>query len=89
MPREERNEGCQEYHDEEWQAGDSGRMPELWHQDVQNRKELTLKKEEDVLRIIAFSSPPISRSPDRRSCLFGPVFSKVAEGRRLMMACFG
>jgi hypothetical protein len=41
MPSQERDEGPQEYNDEEWQTSHSRRMPNLWHQDVQNRKGLT------------------------------------------------
>jgi hypothetical protein len=44
MPSQKRNEGRQEYNYEEWQASNSRRMPNLWHQDVQNRKELIWKK---------------------------------------------
>ncbi len=32
--------GRQGNHHEEWQAGDSGRLPELWHQDVPYRQGL-------------------------------------------------
>jgi len=44
MPSKKRNEGRQEYHYEKWQTSNSRRMPNLWHQDVQNRKELIWKK---------------------------------------------
>jgi hypothetical protein len=40
MPRQEGNEKSKSYHHEEWQAGNAGRMPILWHQDVQNWQEL-------------------------------------------------
>jgi hypothetical protein len=40
VPRQERDEKPQEHHDEEWQAGDPGRMPHLWHEDVQNWQSL-------------------------------------------------
>jgi len=44
MPSQKRNEGRQEYNYEEWQTSNARRMPNLWHQDVQNRKELIWKK---------------------------------------------
>jgi hypothetical protein len=40
VPRQERDENPQEHHDEEWQAGYSGCLSRMWHQDVQDRKEL-------------------------------------------------
>jgi hypothetical protein len=40
MPIQERNERCQSYNHEEWQTGNSGCLSDVWHQDVQNRKEL-------------------------------------------------
>ena len=40
VPDQKRNEGPQGYNHEEWQAGDSGDMPQMWDQDVQNREEL-------------------------------------------------
>ena len=43
MPQETGNEERQEYHYEEREVGDSGRMPRMWHQDVQDRKELRQK----------------------------------------------
>jgi len=42
MPHQEGDEGCQSYNHEERQAGDSGGMSHVWHQDVQNRKKLRL-----------------------------------------------
>lgn len=48
MPSQERDEGPQEYNDEERQTSNSRRMSNLWHQDVQNRKGLIWKKEGDV-----------------------------------------
>jgi hypothetical protein len=54
MPSQERNEGPQEYNHEEWQTGNSRRMPNLWHQDVQDRKGLIQKKEGDAGKIIDF-----------------------------------
>jgi len=40
MQNQKGNERCQEHNHEEWQAGDSGDMPHMWDQDVQNREEL-------------------------------------------------
>ena len=40
MPDQERNEGCQGHHYEEWQAGNSGCMSRVWDKDVQDREEL-------------------------------------------------
>ena len=42
MPSQKGNERPQEYNYEEWQAGDPGDMPRLWHQDVLDREELRL-----------------------------------------------
>ena len=42
VPRQEGNEGCQEHNYEKWQASNSGCMPRMWDQDVQDRKELRL-----------------------------------------------
>jgi len=42
VPDQERNERPQEHYHEEWQAGNPRNMPNLWHQDVQDRKELKL-----------------------------------------------
>jgi len=41
VPSQKGNERSEVNHDEERQASYSGHMPDLWHQDVQNRKELT------------------------------------------------
>jgi hypothetical protein len=40
MPHQERNEEPQSHYYEEWQTGNTGRLPGLRHQDVQNRQEL-------------------------------------------------
>jgi hypothetical protein len=40
MPLKERNEGSKERYHEEWKAGNTGRLSQLRHQDVQNRQEL-------------------------------------------------
>ena len=42
VPSQKRNEGHQEHNYEEWQAGDSGCLPCMWNQDVQDRKESKL-----------------------------------------------
>jgi len=42
VPHQEGNERRQGYHHEEWQAGDSRRVPCMRDQDVQNRQELAL-----------------------------------------------
>ena len=36
--QQEGDEGCQEHHYEEWQARDSGRLPDRRHQGVQPNK---------------------------------------------------
>ena len=43
VPCQKGNERSKVYHDEEWKAGYPGNMSHMWHQDVQNRKELNLK----------------------------------------------
>jgi hypothetical protein len=40
MQIKKRNEGRQENNDEKRQTGNERHMSSLWHQDVQNRKEL-------------------------------------------------
>jgi len=40
MPSQERNEGCQGDNYEDWKASDSRRLPGMWDEDVQDRKEL-------------------------------------------------
>ena len=42
VPCQEGNERRQKHHHEERQAGNSGRMPDLWHENVQNRQGLGL-----------------------------------------------
>ena len=42
MPCQEGNKECQGYNHEERQAGYSGCLSRMWHQDVQNREELGL-----------------------------------------------
>ena len=42
VPHKKGNEGYQEHNHEEWEAGNSGCMPDMWHQDVQDRQELKL-----------------------------------------------
>ena len=42
MPSQKRNEGYQEHNYEEWQACDSGYMPRMWKQDVQDRESLKI-----------------------------------------------
>ena len=44
VPCQQGNERRQKHHHEEWQAGSSGRMPDLWHQNVQNRQGLGLRR---------------------------------------------
>jgi len=58
MPRQEGNEKCQGYHHEEWQASYAGRLPDLRHQDVQNRQirfVLPMKKTGILCREYLFS----------------------------------
>ncbi len=43
MPHQKGDEGPQGNNYEEWQAGDPGHMSYMWHENVQNRKELGLK----------------------------------------------
>jgi hypothetical protein len=38
VPLEKADEERQGNHDEEWQAGNSGSMCNLWHRDVQDRQ---------------------------------------------------
>ncbi len=40
MPIKKRNERRQEYNHEKRQASDSGRLPDMWDKDVQDREEL-------------------------------------------------
>ena len=40
VPCQKGNEGCKKHNHEEREASDSGCVPDMWHQDVQNRKEL-------------------------------------------------
>jgi hypothetical protein len=42
MPSQEGNEKSTEHKDEEWQAGDPGRLPDMRHQDLPHREELKL-----------------------------------------------
>jgi arginine repressor len=56
VQREEGNEGCQEHHHEKWQTRISRHMPELWHQDVPNRKEQLVYKKKDEGRKVLSSA---------------------------------
>jgi hypothetical protein len=40
VPRQERDEERQGHHHEEWPPGDSGCLPLMRHQDVQNRRQI-------------------------------------------------
>jgi len=51
VPSQERNERPKEDNDEEWEAGDPGCVPEVRHQDVPNRKELTPKSKRSTVSI--------------------------------------
>jgi hypothetical protein len=42
MSRQEGNEKSTEYKNEEWQAGDPGRLPDMRHQDLPHWEELKL-----------------------------------------------
>ncbi len=42
VPRQKRNKRRQGYNDEEWQTCDSGDMPRVWHQDVQDWERVDL-----------------------------------------------
>ncbi len=42
MSCQKRDEGCQKHNHEEREAGDSGRVPRMWDQDVQDRQGLGL-----------------------------------------------
>ena len=42
VPHQKGNEGCQEHNYEEWEASYSGCVPDMQHQDVQNREGLKL-----------------------------------------------
>ena len=42
MPCQKGNERRQKHHHEKRQASNLGRMPDLWHENVQNRQELGL-----------------------------------------------
>jgi hypothetical protein len=42
MSRQEGNEKSTEYQDEEWQAGNPGRLPDMRHQDLPHWEELKL-----------------------------------------------
>ncbi len=44
MPCQKGNEGSQSYYNEEWQAGNSGDLSILWHQNVPNWESITLIK---------------------------------------------
>jgi hypothetical protein len=56
MPEKEGNEQRQVYQDEEWQAGNSGYLPDLRHQDVPDwqRLESSDIKRKDALNIVSF-----------------------------------
>ena len=41
-PRQERDQEPQEHRHEEQETGNSGRLPDLWHQGISNRQELGL-----------------------------------------------
>jgi len=43
MSSQEGNEGCQSNNHEEWQAGNSRDMPDVWDKNVSNRKKLNLQ----------------------------------------------
>ena len=45
VPHQEGNEEPKEHHHEERQTGNPGRMPDLWHEDVQNRQGLGLLRD--------------------------------------------
>jgi len=49
MPRQERNEEHQVDHHEERQARDPGCLPDLWHQDVQDRQSIENTKKQRLL----------------------------------------
>jgi len=51
VPEEGGNPECEIYHDEEQKASDSGRVPQVRHQGVQDREELKL-----ALRIAVFAT---------------------------------
>ena len=42
MSHQKRDEGSEINNHEEWEAGDPGRLPDLWHKNVQNRQGLGL-----------------------------------------------
>jgi len=42
MSHQKRDEGSEINNHEEWEAGDPGRLSDLWHENVQNRQELAL-----------------------------------------------
>ena len=46
VPGKERDQECQGHYDEEWQASDSGRLPGLRHQDVQDWQGIATVKNE-------------------------------------------
>jgi hypothetical protein len=57
VPHQEGNEERQGHHHEEWPPRHPGRLPRLWHQDVQDRQ-------------IADSKPPGERGPGKTEPLF-------------------
>ena len=61
MPRQKRDEGCQKHNHEEREAGNAGRMPRMWDQDVQDRQGLELiVKLPECLRKAGYSRRRIS-----------------------------
>lgn len=52
VPCQERDEESQESYHEEWETGDKWRLPEVWHQDVQDREKL----EKQYTRIELYSN---------------------------------
>jgi hypothetical protein len=72
MSCEEGNERPEVYHDEEWQASNSGRLPHLWYKNVQNWK--GLGRQADRLKGLDVSDIEMS------SPLFRLKSHKTSEG---------
>ena len=81
MSHQKRDEGSEINNHEEWEAGDSGRLSILWHENVQNRQELALlrynRQNSKGLDIpdTGMSSPFILRITHSKQKFNGDVFN--------------
>jgi hypothetical protein len=87
MSCEEGNERPEVYHDEEWQASNSGRLPHLWYKNVQNWK--GLGRQADRLKGLDVSdiemSSPLFRLKSHKTSYCSAnvsVYKKLAKDTR-------